>query len=308
MVGVMPSDRFDTWTPSEYQEKPDDELIENGRCIYDVVVFDAHSTDRLPPGSYFFFGGIPLIDGVDRGEFLENEVLLDWDDTHPVLQHTAVESLNAHKRDERGVVGWHDLKVPKEAVSIIEGTNGPVLSFFGRGRNQYLISAFSIFNEDRTGLNTDWVFKGEPIAFMYDTLRFLAGSTTVGQMPPVKPGESFSVPVAPKYKNVEVRRPDNSSENIPVGAFNMASYGRTDRIGLYTVTTGISGEGTRAVSLLDDQESFVAPNQEFRMASGDVKQTGGSELARRALWPYFLMALGGILFVEWFVYNKRVYV
>lgn len=300
LVGVMPADRFDTWTPEEYQSKPDDELIENGRCIYDVVVFDAHSTDRLPPGNYFFFGGVPLIDGVEAGDFLENQVLLDWDDTHPILQHTAIESLN--------LVGWHDLKLPKEAVTVIEGTNGPVLALLGRGRNQYLISAFSIFNEPRNALNTDWIFKDDSIAFMYDTLAFLAGSTTVGQHPSVRPGEAFSVPVDPKFKNVSVRRPDNTTENIPVGALSMASYGRTDKVGLYAVSTGIEGEGTRAVNLLDDSESFIAPYHDFRIAAGDLQQTGGSELARKPLWPYFLMALCGILFVEWFVYTKRVYV
>lgn len=300
LIEVMPVDKSDTWSPEDYQNKPDDELIENGRCIYDVVVFDNHSTDRLPPGNYFFFGGIPLIDDVERGDYRENEVLLDWDDTHPILQHVTVESLN--------LVGWYDLKLPKEAITIIEGTNGPVLSFFGRGRNQYLVSAFSIFNEDRTALNTDWVFKDQSVSFMYDTLRFLAGSTTVGQQPPVVPGEAFSVPVSPRYKNISVQRPDGKSENIAVGSLGLATYGRTDRIGLYVASTGIPDEGTRAVSLLDEDESFIAPNQEFRMAGGDVKQTGGSELAQRALWPYFLMALGAILFIEWFVYNKRVYV
>lgn len=300
LIEVMPVDKFDTWTPSEYQDKSDAELIDNGRCIYDVVVFDNHSTDRLPPGNYFFFGGIPLIEGVERGEFRENEVLLDWDDTHPILQHVTIESLN--------LVGWYDLKLPKEAITIIEGTNGPVLSLFGRGRNQYLISAFSIFNEQRTGLNTDWVFKDQSVAFMYDTLRFLTGSTTIGQQPPVAPGSAFSVAVNPRFKNISVQRPDGKSENVPVGALGLATYGRTDKIGFYVAATGIPDEGTRAVSLLNEDESFIAPNQEFRMAGGDVKKASGSEMTHRALWPYCLMALGAILFLEWFVYNKRVYI
>lgn len=300
LVGIMPVDAFDTWLPGEYEEKPDSALIENGRCRYDVVVFDNHSTDRLPPGNYFFFGGIPLIDSVAAGEMREDAVLLDWDDTHPILQHVAVESLN--------LVGWRDLTLPENAVTIIEGTNGPVLSQFWEGRNQYLVSAFSIFDESRTRLNTDWVFKPESVAFMYDTLRFLAGSTTVGQQPPVAPGSAFSVPVAPGSKNVTVRRPDNTTETIAVSTLGTATYGRTDRIGLYTVSNGIPHENTRAVSLLDEEESFVAPNDNFRIAAGDLQQVGGSELARQPLWPYFLMALGGILLVEWFVYNKRVYV
>ncbi|MBI4578215.1 MAG: VWA domain-containing protein [Planctomycetes bacterium] len=300
LIGVMPLDKFDVWTPQQYQEKPDAELIDNGRCIYDVVVFDDQSTDRLPPGNYFFFGGIPIIDGVQAGDIKEGEVLLDWDDTHPVLQHVVVESLN--------LVGWRDLKLPKEAVRLIEGTSGPVLALLQRGRNQYLISAFSIFDETRTRLNTDWVYRSDSVAFVYDALRFLAGSTTIGQQPRVAPGQPFSVPVSPKYKNVTVARPDGTTDSVAVGALNMATYSRTDRVGIYTVNTGIPDEGSRAVSLLNEQESLIAPNAAFRMAAGEVKQTGGSELARRPLWPYFLMALGGVLLIEWIVYNKRVYV
>lgn len=300
LIEVMPLDKFETWTPQQYQDKPDSELMENGRCIYDVVVLDGHSTDRLPPGNYFFFGGVPIIDDVELGTLREGEIVLDWDDTHPILQHVAVESLN--------LVGWHDLKLPKEAIHLIQGTNGPVLSLLNRGRNQYLLSAFSFFDQTRERLNTDWVYRADSVAFMYDALRFLAGSTTVGQHPRVLPGESFSVPVLPKFKNVNVTRPDGSSENIPVGAMNMATYARTDRTGIYTIATGIPGEEARAVSLLNDHESFIAPNAAFRMAAGDVTQIGGSELARKPLWPYFLMALGGILLIEWMVYNKRVYV
>lgn len=300
LIGVMPLDKFDTWTPQQYEEKPDNELIESGKCIYDVVVLDAHSSDRLPPGNYFFFGGIPLIDGVQSGDMREGEVLLDWDDTHPVLQHVVVERLN--------LVGWRDLKLPREAITLIEGASGPVLAVLTRGRNQYLISAFSIFDETRTRLNTDWVFRADSVAFMYDALRFLAGNTTVGQQPPVPAGQAMTLAVSPRYKTVTVKRPDGSSETVPVGAMNTATYGRTDRVGMYSADTGIANEGARAVNLLNEKESFIAPNNNFRMAAGDVQQTGGKELARRPLWPYFLMALGGILLIEWIVYNKRVYV
>ncbi len=300
LIGVMPLDKFDTWTPQQYQDNPDDKLIENGRCIYDVVVFDGHSTDRLPPGNYFFFGGIPLIDGVETGDLREGDVLLDWDDTHPILQHVVVESIN--------VVSWRDLILPKEAVTLIEGTHGPVLSLLNRDRRQYLISAFSFFDESRTHLNTDWMFKEDCVAFMYDALRFLAGSTTLGEKTPVAPGQPLVVPVSPKFKTVAVTRPDGTSDNIAVGAMNTATYSRTDRIGIYTVNTGIPDEGARAVSLLDEHESFIAPNQAFRMAAGQVTQTGGGELARKPLWPYLLMALGGVLLLEWIIYNKRVYV
>lgn len=300
LIGVMPLETLDVWTPAEYEAKPDAELIEGGRCRYDVVVFDDHSTDRLPAGNYLFFAGIPLIEGVERGDLRESEVLLDWDDTHPVLQHVAVESLN--------VVAWRRLQLPSEAYVLIDSTAGPVMGYLNRGRSQYLICAFGIFDQTRTRLNTDWVFKPDSVAFMYDALRYLAGGTTVGQREPVVPGEPIVLPVAPNLESTRVTRPDGGIDTVPVDPTHVATYGHTGRVGLYEIETGTDDDGTRAVNLLDEQESFIAPNAAFRMAAGDVTQTGGSELARRALWPYFLIGLGVILLLEWIVYTRRVYV
>ena len=300
LMRVMPAEQYQTWTPQEYEQAEENKLVEGGRCAFDVVVFDDHSTGRLPPGNYFFFGGTPLIDGVEAGAPVEGGVLLDWDDSHPVLQHTTVESLHA--------IAWAQMKLPADAITLIEATNGPVLSVLRRDRNQYLISAISIFNRDRTNLNTDFVFNESIVPFIYDSLRFLAGNSTAGQAPPVTPGEAFSVPVPTHLTSATVRRPDGTNEKISVGGLNLASYGRTDKVGIYTVDQGLPDDKARAVSLLDELESYIAPNTEFRMASGAVQAAAQSDLHRRPLWPYVLMAFGVVAMIEWFVYARRVYV
>ncbi|HSW45249.1 MAG TPA: VWA domain-containing protein [Phycisphaerae bacterium] len=300
LMAAMRMSRFDVWTPKEYEEAPLDKLVETGRCRYDVVVLDAHSTERLPPGNYLFFGGVPLIDGVDAGDTIKNGILLDWDDTHPILRHVAVGAVN--------VFSWLNLTLPPEARSLIEGNNGPVLALLQRERHQHLICAFSFFDETRQMLNTDWVFNEGVVVFTQNAMRFLAGNTNLGQQPPVAPGEAISVATTPGTTSVNVRRPDGTSDQAPVRASGLAAYGRTDRVGLYRLETGIPDQEVRAVNLCDDDESFIAPNRDFHLAGGQVAASAGAENRPSALWPYVLMALGAVLLFEWFIYNKRVFI
>jgi hypothetical protein len=300
LMQAMPLASYEVISPGEYQNMPDEELLEDGRCRYDVVIFDGHSTERLPPGNYFFFGSVPLIDGVESGERVENEIFLDWDETHPLLQHVTVEQIT--------VVSWLDLTMPDEARTLIEATNGPVLSLLSRGRNQYLVSAFGIFDESRTALNTTWVFQEGIVAFMYDALRFLVGNTTIGRQPSVQPGQPFTVAAKPDATRVSVRKPSGFEVEVPVRATGLVTFGDTDQVGIYRIGTGIEGEDARAVNLLDEAESFIAPNAQLRIASGNVDTGETEQLTRRPLWPYLLAAGAAVLFLEWFVYCRRVFV
>src|SRR5262249_7098848 len=100
-------EHFDVWSPDEYEKAGDDKLIHDGRCKYDVVIFDMHSTNKLPPGNYLFFAGVPLIPGVEAGEKVEGQPFLDWDESHPILRHVPVQAIS--------VFSWIKLKLPREA-------------------------------------------------------------------------------------------------------------------------------------------------------------------------------------------------
>lgn len=302
-IAALPLQGHEVMTPSEYENAPEEKLVLDGRSRYDVVVFDMHSTSRLPPGSYVFFGAAPLIEGVEVGPLVENRSFLDWDETHPILRHVAVEAMH--------VFSWYEMTLPQNAVKLIEGPGGPVVSLLNRERNQYLICAFSIFDAGRTHLNTGWVFDEGFVVFMHQAARYLSGGGTTGAIAGtlLKPGQAFTVPVKPGTRSASVRRPDGRSESVPVGSSNLLTYGQTDRVGMYTVAEAVPGEDARAVNLEDQQESFIAPNEDFRIAAGEqVAALEGVDRVNRPLWPYLLAALACVLFLEWFVYNKRVFV
>jgi hypothetical protein len=299
LVGALPLERYETWTPDEYEKAADDKLIADGRCRFDVVILDGHSTKRLPPGNYIFFDGVPQIEGVKAGGKIEGQPFLDWDETHPILRHVAVEAMH--------VFSWKDVTLPREAVKLIEASNGPVIALLRRERNQYLICAFGLFDETRTYANTDWFFQEGFVVFGYNAVRYLSGNSTIGQQPPVTPGEAFTVGVKPA-SSTSVRRPDGRTDTVGVSTANLATYGQTDRVGIYSITGGLPGEDARAVNLVNEDESFIAPNEDFHIAAGEVKAGEGKSQVNRPLWPYLLGALGVVLLVEWFVYNKRVFI
>ncbi len=300
LMNAMPLAGRTFWTPQEYEQAPEEKLSDNGRSRFDVVVLDGHSTERLPAGNYIFLGGVPLIDGVEQTGKVEGEPFLDWDDTHPVLQHVSVPAIAA--------ASWYKLRLPPEARTLIESPSGPVLALLRRERSQYLISAMGLFDETRTALNTTWVFHEGFVAFMYDGLRHLAGATTAGRRPSVRPGEAFTVPARPGTSSVTVRRPDGTSETVEVRGRGEVIYGRTDRVGFYAVSPALDGDETRAVNLLDEGESLVAPAAGLQIASGAVEISGTDRVTRRPLWPALLLGLCGLLLIEWLVYSRRVLV
>lgn len=300
-LSAMPLEKYDVWTPEEYENAEEKELTVDGRCLYDVVIMDHHSTDRLPPGSYLFFGGVPLIEGVARGELQEDAFMLDWDDTHPILRHVLVQNMT--------VVSWYDLTLPPSAQTLIEGSNGPVLSLLHAERHLFLITAFGIFDTNRQYLNAPWVLMDSGyVVFMYNALRYLSGSTTRGAQPSPRPGGTFTVAARPGTDYITITRPDDEREEMPVRSSGLVTYGQTDRVGIYRANTGIPGEDARAVNLLDAEESFIAPNARFRISRGDVEAMQSVEAVNRPLWPYVLIVLGLILLIEWIVYNRRMFV
>ncbi len=300
LMNALPLAGHAFWTPQEYEQAPEEKLADSGRCRFDVVVLDGHSTERLPAGNYIFLGGIPLIEGVEQAGRVEAEPFLDWDDTHPVLQHVSVPAIAA--------VSWLRLRLPAEARSLIESPSGPVLSLLRRERNQYLICALGLFDDTRTVLNTTWVFHEGFVAFMYDGIRHLAGATSAGRRPAARPGEALVFPARPGASSVTVRRPDGTSETVEVRGRGEVLYGRTDRAGLYTVSPGPAGDDTRAVNLLDEAESLIAPAAGLQIASGAVETSGTDKVTRRPLWPAVLLTLCALLVVEWLVYSRRVLV
>ncbi len=290
-------------SPDVYEVAPDDQLNSDGRSLFDVVVLDRHSTKRLPRGNYLFWGGIPQIGGVSMGPAIRNQIIFDWDETHPVLRYVAVEAID--------VLEWFDLKLPSDAKPIIEGETSPVLAYLTRDASQYLVSAFSLVVKDDHGiarLNTDWVAKLDFVVFMQNAVQFLSSNiATVGEKS-VSPGTPVSLPIPANLDSVQIVRPDGATDMVPAARYQTIHYSLTRSVGPYRVDPGVSGQDIFAVNLFNAAESDVSPVRSLSVGAARIEPQTASVKVSKPAWNYFLIALLALLLLEWIVYNRRVMV
>ncbi len=302
VLATLPLDHI-RMTGPEYEAAADNVLMEDERSAFDVVIMDRHSTSRLPQGNYFFFGAVPLIEGVGAGQMIDGQVIFNWDDTHPILRHVAVESLDVYE--------WLDLTLPPEAVSLVDGETSPVIAYLTRDASQFLICAFSLITEDDVGnllMNTYWVAGVDFVVFMQNAVQYLAANVATIGKKSVAPGQPVTLPIPKVSGEVTIHRPDGVDDRVPAAGYHTIHYARTRRVGPYRLEPGIAGDDVFAVNLFNAVESRIEPLSRLTMAADSVEGQAGAVEVNEPAWPYLLLAILGLLLVEWIVYNHRVFI
>ncbi|MBX3394144.1 MAG: VWA domain-containing protein [Phycisphaerae bacterium] len=285
---------FRAISTARYESGPDSEFTVDGRSAYDLVILDDHDTNRLAPGNYMFFGGIPQIEGVRReNEVVDEQIFVNWRESHPLLQHASFENIV--------VLGWEKLSLPDYAIRLVEGENSTALAYLTDPGHRYVIAAFDL-------MESNCFEQPAMIIFLQNALSFLAAGRAGEQGRLVQPGESMTLNVPAGASRAIVRLPD--SERIELDASNRPAitFARTGKHGLYSAAFDDPSSTTEkfAVNLLDPNESRIAPAQSLEFGSGRIAAIDQDSLAVRPLWPYAAIAALAIVMFEWWVYNRRV--
>ena len=288
----LPLERWSYLTPAQYEAAEVSELETDGRSNFDVVIFDRHSTDRLPVGNYFFLGATPAIPGIETAGELGWHSLQWWDETHPILRHVALEYVYVAKALR--------LKLPADAQMIIEGPQGPALARYSRDGRQYLILGFDVQD------STWWNKLGYPV-FIYNAVRYLGSGAAFGEEDVVRPGDAIRIPHAAASDAAAVITPDGRRLPVRADAAGGAFFSGTERVGVYRVEPAPS-EGDRfAVNLGDRIESNVRPRTDLSLGTGVEIDIGESvRTGTPEVWRWFALGALAILLFEWYVYNRRV--
>ena len=292
VLRFLPLEEFKYLTPEQYESAPEAELEENGRSIFDVVVFDKHDTARLPMGNYLFVACVPQIEDVKTGDEIGYHAMMWWDETHPVLRHVALEHVLAAKATQ--------LTLPPDAQKLAEGPSGPELARLIRDGRQYLILAFAL--EDST-----WWGKPSFPVFMYNAVRFLGSGGAGAEDEPLRPGDTLLLPAPPDAETVKLRVPDGKSVNVTPTADGVVRFAGTARAGVYRLEPGVPGRDAAAVNLEDAFESDVRPSIDLSLGAGVQVEVGQKiDTATPEIWRWFVGAALLIALIEWIVYNRRV--
>lgn len=285
---------------------------------YDLVIYDQATPEEMPPANTLLIGRLPPLESwrVDSSSApISGVQLIDWQRSHPLLN--LVELGNVQMVDS-----WI-VDPPAGGNVLIDSTKGGVFAIAPRDAYEDAVLGFEIVGRDEAGdvtINTNWPHSFGFPNFCLNVLEYLGGSEVSDPTASYRPGEPVELNLRENLDEVEVKLPDERTVRLEADANGRFAFHETDQPGIYVVYA--QGRPVRrfAVNLLDREESDVALRERqdrdedlavvesLSIGYVDVEAERSRAPARRELWKWLLLAALVVLLVEWYIYNRRIYV
>lgn len=291
VIRGLPLQEFPFVTPAQYEASAA-HYATDGQSNFDVVIFDKYAPAALPAGNYLFLGALPKVPALTAGAKAEKHPIIWWDETHAVLRYVALDFV--YVAESQGV------GLPPEAEVLAEGPKGPVLFRYAAEGRHYLVVTFAIEN-------STWWSKLSFGVFVYNAIRYLGGGEAEGGLGAVRPGETLRIAMSPDRRETRLHRPDGASVVLMADAAGVAYYGGTERVGVYRADGAVAGRDQFAVNLEDDHESNIAPPEgPLTVENRPLTETAAIKTTTPEVWRWFVGAALVLVFLEWWIYNRRV--
>ena len=265
----------------------------DGHVEYDVTVLDRCVPEGLGRGRYMVFGVAPEVAGVAvRGE-LANQLVIDWRESHPVLQHVKMSNLFASK--------CYDAAWPRDAEILAEFGDGPALAMIRRERSAFLLASFDV-------LETNWPFDAGFVMFCYNALNYLGFEGVDGERSSLAVGEPIVGSCSGAGMRAEVSGPDGEVHELLSDGGGVVRFAGTRRVGVYRLKMEGQAEKLFAVNFLNASESVIGPLASLDVGGQviDAGQVVEGSAGNVSLWPWLAGAALLVVCLEWLAYNSRV--
>jgi hypothetical protein len=289
-------------------------LDKGDASVYDVVVYDRwlpESKDgtgpALPPGRSLVIGAVPLHPAgltVVQGEGDDQlAAIMDWDRDHPVLRDVVLDNL-VMKRLPKVEFGE---SAPARVLASAD--RGPAMIELDTTDTRAIVIPFDV-------LESNWPFDISFVVTIASSLSYLGddGSAGIGGM--IRPGQTLKDRLPLDVEDAELATPDGKRLRLIPAADGSVVYGPVRHTGIYAITwkgsieTEVGPRGARAVAvnLLDPNESDIRTSDDIGLATRVVSASSSAQRRLiRKLWPWLILSAIAIMLLEWFVYNRKVY-
>jgi hypothetical protein len=277
-------------------------LLEAGE--FDLAIFDQCAPEEIPPCNTLWFGIQPPGDGWQLQEPQGPLLVLDWDREHPMMQYLELGSIR--------IVEGQVLVPPESATTLLQSDLGPLIAVSPRGPFQDAVVGFPLIDHRQSPptVNTDWLIKRSFPLFLFSSVEFLGGGVSLSHARSVPPGESIALTMNRKYPKVEIVAPDGKRIQQERGDQQSIIFSQTDQIGPYEVFAEGQAQPLErfTVNLFSPKESSLKPQRELSLGEETIPESVSTLWGRRELWrPLLLLALA-FLALEWFVFNRRIWI
>jgi hypothetical protein len=303
-----------TMDPADLDKDSYQKDARNG--AFDLIIFDrcGPKEEKDMPRSNTFFIGYPpppwkldAKNGSTEAKSVEAVVtpyVTGWLNKHPALRYLSA----LHEVGIENAFQMTDL--PQRTPRLLEGNGNTILILtLNRGSFTDLVQAFPILtDDDPPRWNTDWPLRPSFPLFLRNVLYYLGNISDAAFEENVQPGQVKTLRPDQAVRRIEVAPPSGKLQVLEQkegGTF--FSFGGTDQVGIYRVQWEGGGQRSFAVNLLDAEESNIEPRSTIQIGAESL--VAGRETHQpREMWKWFAVAALLLLLLEWYIYNKRIYI
>jgi hypothetical protein len=296
---------------------------------FDLIIYDRCQPEKMPRANTLFIGAVPPVesdatissstDAAQRatpkketieshwslGEQTTYPQIIDTDRAHPLMQWLDLGDVD--------IAAARPVTPPSGGTRLIDSSKGTLLAIAPREGFEDAVLGFDLYSTDQNGdqtPNTNWAIRRSFPSFVYAVLSYLGGASGVQAGESVKPGQTMTLHSEAPVEQLTVRTPSGgtvSASRAAVGAFH---FTETGELGPYEVLEGTKVVQRFTVNLFDTLESNIAPAKDESIQIGHVKVEGhaGYQPVRQETWKWLVLAGLAVLLLEWYIYNRRVYV
>jgi hypothetical protein len=298
-------------TPEEAKSDALAREVKGGR--FDLVLYDGVRPDAPPEANALYFGALPPGPAYADAKTVDGPVIMDWNISHPLMRY--IRDLNLVK-----VAKATSIELPPGATSLIERNGGTLAFTMPREGFTDAVILFPLL--EGSNPQTDWVhFISFPL-FLFNSVQAL-GNVREGTSEEItSPGHTVALRAETLGKDLQVSAPGGGSERLtrsPQGSF---LYNQAKTTGIYHARWEPGGSLPFAVNLFDFRESDLAPrglvpdgvpesqeeSYKIKIGFNPVAGTQQTKDVKQDWWKYFAGAALAVLLLEWYIYNKRVYI
>jgi hypothetical protein len=298
-------------TPEEVKKDPYARDLRAGR--YDLLIADRYRPETAPEANALYFGVLPPGPAYAQSRTVDDPVILDWDVAHPLMQFV---------RDlpTVGILKAIGVEPPPGSTILIESNKGPLAFVAPREGYSDTVVCFALMEGE--SFNTNWYRNISFPLFLFNALQVLGGAReSVGDEVHL-PGQPVLLRADAPVDQVRVTAADGRTtatlKRTPQGTFVDHA---TDQIGLYHGRWDPDGLYPFAVNLFDARESDIAPRgivpdgvppaqadaYKIKIGYNPVAGTRNTQPVRKNWWRPIAAAALVIVLLEWYIYNRRVY-
>lgn len=284
-----------TMAPTQFS--PDDAALKQ----YDLIFLDRVEARTLPPGNYVTFESIPPFEGLLAKGTVTAPVVVDWNEAHPVARFVNFASLDC-TRSVR-------LAARKGDRVVVDSNHGPLVIEARDGERRALVCAFDILKTQ------SWPLKSAFPIFLSNVVRWLGGAGRDERAVAVPTGEVAEVPLERGIVRATVKDPTGRTRALEVKPGDeVLRVGETVRAGFYELE--LENEDAKkpkkrlvfAANLESEEESDIVAEEKIEIEGKAVQGESRARAAQREVWKLVVLAGFIVLLLEWWVYNRRVFV